>query len=130
MTELDDADATDYTDDAATFGDRIAAARDAMGMEQAQLARRLGIKIQTLQNWEDDRSEPRANKLQMLAGVLNVSIIWLMSGEGQGVQPSNAIPEAGEIQSLVEELRQLRKLQHEVANRTLRLERRLLGLAR
>ena len=34
---------------------------------------------------ENDLTEPRANKLQMLAGVLNVSIMWLLTGEGQGL---------------------------------------------
>ena len=85
MTQANARDAQDdYSDDMATFGDRIVAAREAMGMNSPQLARRLGIKTQTLTGWEHDRSEPRANKLQMLAGVLNVSMIWLMSGDGHG----------------------------------------------
>ena len=126
----DNSEFHDYSEDAATFGDRVVAAREAMGISQAQLAHRLGIKSQTLQNWEEDRSEPRANKLQMLAGVLNVSIIWLMSGEGEGIRNRAETPAAGEVNALVAELRELRKLQTELANRTLRLERRLLGLVR
>ena len=66
-------DTTDwYGPDAATFGDRIAAAREAAGMGQEKLARRLGVKLKTLHGWENDLAEPRANKLQMLAGLLNV----------------------------------------------------------
>ena len=38
-------------------------------MSQSELAKRLGIKITTLKSWEDDLSEPRANKLSMMAGV-------------------------------------------------------------
>ena len=56
-------------------------------MTQAQLAKNLGIKLATLQAWEQDLSEPRANRLSMLAGLLNVSIMWLLNGEGEGVEP-------------------------------------------
>ena len=63
-----------YSDDAATFGDRVAAAREAIGLGQSDLARRLGIKEKTLRGWEEDTAEPRANKLQMVAGILNVSM--------------------------------------------------------
>lgn len=52
-------------------------------MSQSQLSRQLGVKLRTIENWEYDRSEPRANKLQMLAGLLNVSLVWLMTGEGE-----------------------------------------------
>ena len=74
-----------YGPEAATFGDRIAAAREAAGMGQEKLARRLGVKLKTLQGWENDLSEPRANRLQMLAGLLNVSMGWLLTGEGEGL---------------------------------------------
>ncbi|WP_233416913.1 helix-turn-helix domain-containing protein [Halovulum marinum] len=131
MSEADHTAAEqDYSDQAATFGDRIVAAREMMGMNQAQLARRLGIKTQTLQNWEEDRAEPRANKLQMLAGVLNVSIVWLMSGEGPGVSVRDDGAAPPDLRDIVAELRELRALQTDLANRTLRLERRLIGLLR
>ena len=45
------------------FGDRLAAARDAAGMDAETLARRLGVRLKTLQDWENDISEPRANRL-------------------------------------------------------------------
>ncbi|WP_428643154.1 helix-turn-helix domain-containing protein [Roseibium sp.] len=65
-----------------TLGERICKARDTAGLSTAQLARRLGIKTGTLQSWESDRSEPRSNKLVLLAGVLNVSPTWLLVGRG------------------------------------------------
>ena len=101
-----------------------------MGLSESQLSRRLGIKVQTLRNWENDRAEPRANKLQMLAGMLNVSIIWLMSGEGPGVPEIKTGPSADEITDLLDEVRELRSLQTDLANRTKRLERRMLALVR
>lgn len=81
-----------YSNDTATFGDRLAAAREAEGMTQAVLARRLGVKLKAIRNWENDLSEPRANKLQMLSGVLGVSLIWLLTGEGAGVGDPEAPP--------------------------------------
>jgi transcriptional regulator with XRE-family HTH domain len=65
-----------------TLGERICKARDASSLSTAQLARRLGIKTSTLQSWESDRSEPRSNKLVLLAGILNVSPTWLLVGRG------------------------------------------------
>ena len=79
-----------YSEAQATFGDRVAGAREAAGLDQETLAQQLGVKLTTLMDWEDDVSEPRSNKLQMLSGLLNVSITWLLTGEGVGV----ASPEA------------------------------------
>ena len=82
MTDL----ATDwYGGHIATFGDRLVAARDAAQLSQQQLSKHLGVRLKTLKSWENDSSEPRSNKLSMIAGVLNVSLIWLLTGEGEGV---------------------------------------------
>ncbi|SCZ54541.1 helix-turn-helix domain-containing protein [Epibacterium ulvae] len=117
-----------YGPDTATLGDRILAAREAAGMTQAQLARRIGIKKTTLVGWEADLSEPRANRMSMMAGVLNVSIMWLMTGEGDGMDApqANTAPE-----NLSEVLRELRLLRGEIrasSDRAARLEKRLVAL--
>lgn len=122
----------EWDDQAATFGDRLALAREHAGMDQAQLARRLGVKLQTMQNWEADRAEPRANRLQMLAGLLNVSIVWLMTGSGAGApSPGDGIGDGGpaELRELLTELRDIRRLQGRLAERTGLLEKRLRGMA-
>ena len=64
-----------------TMGCRIGHARGEQGLSTQQLATRLGVKASTIENWELDRSEPRANKLLTLAGVLNVPVKWLLEGE-------------------------------------------------
>ncbi|MEM7268625.1 MAG: helix-turn-helix transcriptional regulator [Pseudomonadota bacterium] len=117
----------DFSDDFATFGDRIVSAREALGLSQAQLARRLGVQENTLSDWESDRAEPRANKLQMLAGVLNVSLVWLMSGEGDG-SPAEVEEEAVEAEVLLSELRAIRAEQGRLTERSARLEKRLRTL--
>lgn len=65
---------------ATTLADRLVEARNAKDLTTAQLARRVGVKTGTLRNWESGASEPRPNRLAMLAGVLDVSILWLLEG--------------------------------------------------
>ena len=113
-----------YGDDHATFGDRVAGAREDAGLSQDELARRLGIRSRTLQGWEEDRSEPRANKLQMLAGITGVSLRWLMTGQGEGPQPPASGPDE-DATALLTELRQLRGELAQGAERLGRLEKRL-----
>ena len=76
-----------FDPETSTFGDRVAGAREIAKMTQEELAKRIGVKLVTLRNWENDMAEPRANKLSMLAGMLNVSIMWLLEGEGEGQGP-------------------------------------------
>jgi len=129
-TELDD-DSGYFSDDAATFGDRVAAGRRAMGLTQEDLCRKLGIKLKTLRAWEDDISEPRANKLQMLAGVLNVSLVWILTGQGDGVADpddldNGMIAVSSEAASdLLVELAEIRQDYIKLGARLLHLENRM-----
>lgn len=70
------------TDD--TLGGRIAEARDRVSLSAEEVASRIGVTTETFAEWENDRAEPRANKLVTLAGVLGVSPAWLLSGAGDG----------------------------------------------
>lgn len=117
-----------FSEEIATFGDRVAAAREVVGLSQAQLARRLGVKLATIEAWESDRSEPRANRLQMLAGLLNVSIMWLMTGEGEGLaefSSEKADTSADVLKDTLAEVRAVRAEQRRLAERLARLEKRL-----
>ena len=115
-----------YGPDAATFGDRLAAARENAEMTQAQLARRIGIKASTLRGWEQDLSEPRANRLSMMAGVLNVSMMWLLNGEGEGLDaPDEPVAIASDVAELLKDMRSV-QLEIKHSNEKLaRLEKRL-----
>jgi HTH-type transcriptional regulator, cell division transcriptional repressor len=115
-----------YDADTATLGDRITGAREASGLSQSELARRLGVKLATIRTWENDQAEPRANKLQMLAGMLGVSIMWLLTGAGDGLdgpEAHAALPD--DLVALLDELRQTRLEQARLADRMGRLEKRL-----
>ena len=111
--------------DAATFGDRVAGAREVAGMSQAHLARLLGVKKSTLIGWEDDVSEPRANKLSMMAGLLNVSITWLLTGEGEGIELEEQVGERAELADYASELREIRSLLRTATERAARLEKHM-----
>lgn len=119
-------DADWYSDDAATFGDRLTAAREAAGLTGEELAARLGVKAATLAAWEQDVKEPRANRLQMLAGMLGVSLSWLLTGAGDGLPPpSDDVPLDADMLVLLGELRALRFTIADSAERLAKLEKRL-----
>ena len=118
-----------YGPDAATFGDRLAAARDAAGMTQEDLAKRMGIKLKTLQGWENDMQEPRANRLSTLSGLLNVSMPWLITGEGEGLSaPEDAA--SADLNSIMLEIRTIKTQMQSGADKLSRLEKRLRGILR
>ena len=86
------------------LGERIANSRMTKNLSQSQLARRIGVKKKTIENWELDRVSPRANQLDRLAGVLNVPIIWLLAG-GECPPEVNGPPdqiETAELESKIE----------------------------
>ncbi len=108
-----------YSDDAATLGDRLVAARSASGLTQEALANKLGVKIVTLDAWENDWKEPRANRLQTLSGLLGVSLRWLLTGVGDG--PDNP-EDTSEIPTDVNDmLAEMRKLRAQIARSSVKL---------
>lgn len=117
-----------YSDlpDLDTMGGRLSRARDAAGMSAAQLARRLGVQTSTLQAWEADRSQPRANRLSMLSGVLGVSLSWLLHGVGSAPAEDDASAmETG----LTHQLDRLKRLNEETAGLIEQIENDLQRLA-
>lgn len=120
-------DTTDwYGPEAATFGDRLAAAREQAGMTQTDLAKRLGVKLSTLKKWEDDLLEPRANRLSIMAGILNVSLMWLLNGEGEGVsEPDESDLMTPDINEVLIELREMKATMKSNAEKLGRLEKKL-----
>jgi transcriptional regulator with XRE-family HTH domain len=115
-----------YAEDAATLGDRLSGAREAAGISRAALAQKLGVKPGTLRKWEDDLSEPRANRLQMLSGLLGVSLSWLMTGRGEGPEgPEDIAAIPADVSAALEEIREIRTRLETTSNQLGRLEKHL-----
>jgi transcriptional regulator with XRE-family HTH domain len=107
-----------------TLGGRISLAREASGLSVTQVVKRLGVRSATYAAWEADRSEPRANKLVALAGILNVSPPYLLGGLGTQPDTGNS-PEADKA-AIAQRLSQLEKTLKE-ARRTARELKALLA---
>ena len=120
---------TIFTDipDSDTLGGRLSRARDASGMSAAQFARRLGVKSATVPAWGNDRSEPRANRLSMIAGILNVGLPWLLYGVGDAPQDD---PRNDAIAVLRGQFEKARRLHEETGAVLERIEDELLRLQR
>ena len=95
------------------IGDRIKEARELKGLTLSKVARNAGVTTKTMSNWEANQSQPRANKLQVLSGVLGVPLIWLLEGN-QKFDPSLAW--SSRIEKIERMMQKLNTLQLEVKN--------------
>lgn len=115
-----------YSEEAATFGDRLARAREDAGLTQAALAGKIGVKTTVIAGWEHDLKEPRANRLQMLSGILGVSLTWLLTGEGEGPEaPVDDAPLSTDLTDLLAEMRVLRAQMQQSGEKLGQLEKRM-----
>ncbi len=130
MTHTDPMTHTDGTTDwygpeTATFGDRLTGAREASGLSPEDFAHRLGVRLKTVHAWEGDIVDPRANRLTMMAGMLGVSIRWLLTGEGEGIVAPDSPPKKD--RAMHTELTLLRTRAAALARDLGRLEKRMLA---
>ncbi|MDO4865993.1 MAG: helix-turn-helix transcriptional regulator [Clostridia bacterium] len=58
-----------------TFGKRLAAARNAKGLTQEELARALDVARNTISSWERDRTLPDVEMLRRISAVLNCDLM-------------------------------------------------------
>tara|TARA_R110002020_G_scaffold183962_1_gene380537 strand:- start:13766 stop:14161 length:396 start_codon:yes stop_codon:yes gene_type:complete len=114
-------------DDGDTLGGRITRARDLAALSLEDAASHIGVTDETLAEWESDRSEPRANKIMTLAGVLGVSPAWLISGTGDAPQAPGISVAVDEMSG---EINRLRELALQITATVETLESRLVTLTR
>ncbi|QPC87607.1 helix-turn-helix domain-containing protein [Mesorhizobium sp. NBSH29] len=90
-----------------TIGGRISRARDAAGLSVKEIAWQLGVKIATINAWESDRSLPGSHRMNRLAGMMGVSISWLLHGVGTAPAEANSEQTVDNVTSQLEKLKLL-----------------------
>jgi HTH-type transcriptional regulator, cell division transcriptional repressor len=85
-----------------TLGNRVRAAREAAGLTQMALAKKLRVSGTAVWNWEANGVHPRPAMLSALAKVLGVSEAYLVSGEVQKTAPARTAMQI--IQAAAEEI--------------------------
>ncbi|NLY16623.1 MAG: helix-turn-helix domain-containing protein [Gammaproteobacteria bacterium] len=66
------------------FPERLIACREAAGLSQSELARRLSVSPQAVQKWESAQNVPRGKRLELLASILSTTVSHLMVGDLSG----------------------------------------------
>lgn len=68
-----------------SMGDRLRAARLARGLTQQELAYRIDATASTVSKWErGELANPHSDAIIAIAVSLDVSLDWLLRGEGPG----------------------------------------------
>lgn len=62
-----------------TTGQRIKAARKAVGITQKELGEKLGLSFQSIAQWENDLRKPKKETLWRIAKALNISLSLLLT---------------------------------------------------
>lgn len=66
-----------------SLGERIKFLREKLGLNQADFARKIGLKSAVaISQYESDQREPDINKLLTISSLCNVNLDWLLTGEG------------------------------------------------
>lgn len=123
----DTANIYDGIQDLDTIGGRLSRAREAAALSVKELAWRLGVKVATINAWECDRSQPGANRMNTLAGLLGVSLSWLLHGIGMAPVEREAETTA---EAIADQLERLVALHSETGQLIDRLQSDLARIAR
>ena len=67
----------------AQYGNKIKERRIACGINQPQLATKLGVAKNTISNWEAGRSRPDLNQLLLLCETLQTTVAWFLGAPDQ-----------------------------------------------
>lgn len=77
-----------------TLGERLKDARKSKGLSQEALASSVGVSRGVIQNLEYNRAEPQPIVIKAICNTLNINENWLLTGEGDMVDNSDAIRSA------------------------------------
>lgn len=71
------------------IGKRIALRREKLGLNQTELAARMGVSPQSVQQWESGRTTPRGRRLELLSSVLDAPKSYFFDGSSDELTPVN-----------------------------------------
>lgn len=108
--------------DELSLGARISDARIGAGLTVEEAAKQIGVKASTFKNWELGESSPRANRLHMLCGLLNVSLIWLLDGRSDLDPLERAF---GSFEQMSQKIERIKELHSELAGAISDLEQEI-----
>jgi transcriptional regulator with XRE-family HTH domain len=87
------------------FGQRLFAARQQLGLSQAQMAEKLGITQPSYAGWERRETALKPEHLVQLSAILNVTVDHLLGSKDNGRQRSGG--PAGKARQIFERVSQL-----------------------
>jgi transcriptional regulator with XRE-family HTH domain len=73
-----------------SLGKRIKEARLKKGLTQRQLADLIGVKHNSISDWENDKNMPYADTIELLLGALEVDANWLLGWDNPKQMESDA----------------------------------------
>lgn len=89
------------------FAKRLKCLRRTQGLSQVQLAEKLGVKKQSVCNWENDNIRPSIEMLEKAADFFGVSTDYLLGRPESTYSSSNTIDVTGLKPKQIEHLRQI-----------------------
>lgn len=84
-----------------SLGSRIKAARMNAGYTQAQVAKQFGLKQAAVSQWENDVTDPGADRIARLAALFDVSADYLTLGQGPLNRPAARTDRDREIEEMI-----------------------------
>ena len=88
------------------FAERLKHLRRSRVLNQVQLARGLGVRKQSVSNWENDNIMPSVEMLERVANFFEVTTDYLL-GRNEGLDEGLAVDVTGLNRSEIDHIRQL-----------------------
>lgn len=72
-----------------TFGKRLKSARTSLKLTQKELASQIGVKHNSISDWENDKNKPDPDTIELLCGALEISPNYLLGSRmDSSISPS------------------------------------------
>jgi transcriptional regulator with XRE-family HTH domain len=90
-----------------SMASRLRSAREAKGLEPAQVSERLGLSEGAVRHHENGTRNPKTKTIAQYSRLYGVSVDWIMRGAGVGPHPSDAAEFIDLFEALPEDERPL-----------------------